>query len=585
MPYTDRDQSSKFPISQALKVFKKSSKKIFKSFSFFFLFRIFFAMVLGTKTASHMPDNNVFQQQPQQQLDGLYAGPETGSRHRLSSMAAGTSRPSSGAHGAADLDAALSHAIDEDSQHILFRGGGGAASSAKFEQMTIDESQVLGSSETADEVSSRETRDGGSEEEGDDDDMTEYPEGGLAAWRVVLGSFFGLFSVFGLINSLGAIQAYVSINQLDSRTDSQVSWIFSVFLFLCYLMAGQVGPLFDAYGPYQLVICGIVFYTVGIMMTSLATQYYQFFLAFSVCTGFGCALLMTPEIAIIGHWFKKRRGTAIGAATVGGSFGGVVFPVMLRRMYATAGYAWALRTLGFVNLGTLLTSLLLMKPRLENHQPAGGSGGGAVKSMFSVKNMVDLRSLKDMRFTWLVAANFMGELGVVNGLTFLTSYALAQGKSENMSYALLAILNAVGMPGRWLPGVIADRWLGRFNTLILTTTMAFITIFIIWLPFGHSTAGLVVFCVLHGFCNGAILSLAPVCCGQICKTKDYGKRYGTMFFIASFACLLGIPLSGALIKGTNYNNLVIFNGCLYVGTTIALIISRYYAVGMRLCKW
>ncbi|VVT53313.1 uncharacterized protein SAPINGB_P003510 [Magnusiomyces paraingens] len=453
------------------------------------------------------------------------------------------------------------------------------------ETQESDEDRQLGSNTTNNNNNNNNNNDNDNDNEDDDDDYTEYPEGGLMAWRVVLGSFFGLFSVFGLINSLGAIQAYVNVNQLSQRSDSQVSWIFSVFLFLCYLLAGQVGPLFDAYGPYQLVIAGTCFYTLGIMMTSLATEYYQFFLAFSLCAGLGCALLMTPEIAIIGHWFKKRRGTAIGAATVGGSLGGVIFPVMLRQMYSTAGYAWALRALGFINLGTLLLSLFLMKPRLESVTPATASGKSKMASIFSVKNMADVRSLRDMRYAWLVAGNFLGELGVVNGLTFITSYALAQGKSPGMSYALLAILNAVGMPGRWLPGLIADRWLGRFNTLILTTIMAFLTIFIIWLPFGHTTAGLVIFCVLHGFCNGAILSLSPVCCGQICKTRDYGKRYGTMFFITSFACLLGIPLSGALIHGTNYNNLVIFNGSLYVGTTLALLMSRYYAVGFRLCKW
>lgn len=88
-----------------------------------------------------------------------------------------------------------------------------------------------------------------------------------------------------------------------------------------------------------------------------------------------------------------------------------------------------------------------------------------------------------MRFTWLTLANFLGELAVVNGITFLTSYALAQGKSETMSYLLLTILNSLGMVGRWVPGVIAD-YLGRFNTLIVTTTMAFITI----LPSGFHLA-------------------------------------------------------------------------------------------------
>lgn len=412
-----------------------------------------------------------------------------------------------------------------------------------------------------------------------DDDDLEYPDGGFTAWRVVLGSFFGLFTVFGLINSLGAVQAYIATNQLATKSDSQVSWIFSVFLFLCYLLAGQVGPIFDAYGPYQLTMIGTVFITVGLMTTSLCSQYYQFFLSFSLCTAFGLAMLMTPEIGIVTEHFKKKRGMAIGLSSMGGSVGGVIFPMMLRKLYSTVGFGWALRILGFVCCASAVTSILLIKPRLER------TGSNGALFQFSLSRLIDFKSLKDMRFTWLILANFCGELGVMNGLTFFTSYALAQGKSTSLSYALLAVLNSTGIFGRWIPGILADKYFGRFNTLTFTTLMAFVTIFSIWLPFGHRTSGLIVFALLHGFFNGAILSLGPVCCGQICKTREYGTRYGTMFLFASFACLLGVPLSGALIKGTNYNHLVIFNGCLYVGTTVCLVFSRYCAVGFRWCKW
>lgn len=402
------------------------------------------------------------------------------------------------------------------------------------------------------------------------EDSEPFPEGGWMAWRVVLGSFFGLIAVLGFINSIGAVQAYISIHQLENMSESQVSWIFSVLIFLCYVLSGFAGPVFDSFGPYHLTIIGTGFFVLGIIMVSFCTEYYQFFLSLAVCSGIGLGMLMTPLVAIVGHWFNYKRGTALGAATVGGSLGGAVFPLILRAMYASVGFAWAIRCVGLICLAVLVTAIALMKPRLER-----------TEFQFKFENMIDFKSLSDMRFVWLTLANFLGELAVVNGVTFLTSYALAQGKSETLSYTLLTILNTMGMLGRWLPGVVADQ-VGRFNTLIVICIMAFATIFIIWLPFGHSTGALITFAALHGFCNGAVLSLAPVCCGQICKAKDYGKRYGTMFFCTSFGVLLGVPLSGALIKGQNYNNLIIFTGCLYIGTTLFLVMSRYTMVGFRL---
>ena len=70
------------------------------------------------------------------------------------------------------------------------------------------------------------------------EDSEPFPEGGWMAWRVVLGSFFGLIAVLGFINSIGAVQAYISIHQLENMSESQVSWIFSVLIFLCYVLSG-----------------------------------------------------------------------------------------------------------------------------------------------------------------------------------------------------------------------------------------------------------------------------------------------------------------------------------------------------------
>jgi MFS family permease len=403
------------------------------------------------------------------------------------------------------------------------------------------------------------------------EDSDVFPEGGWTAWRVVLGSFFGLIAVAGFVNSIGAVQAYISTNQLEALSESQIAWIFSIFLFFAYSFSGLAGPFFDSFGPYHLGITGSALFVGGVMIVSVSSKYYQFFLALGLCIGIGIGMLMTPLIAIIGHWFNYKRGTAIGAATVGGSLGGVIFPLILRALYASVGFAWAIRVVGFLSFAVLALALVLIKPRLAR-----------TPFHFRVNSILDFRSLTDMRFAWLTVANFLGELAVVNGLTFLTSYALRQGKSENLAYTLLTLLNSTGMLGRWLSGVIADQ-LGRFNTLIVICIMAFTTILAIWLPFGHSTAGLIAFSVVHGFSNGGILSLAPVCCGQICKARDYGKRYGTMFFVTAFGVLLGMPISGALIKPgpDGYNNLIIFTGALYVGTTLCVILSRYCIVGFK----
>jgi hypothetical protein len=80
-----------------------------------------------------------------------------------------------------------------------------------------------------------------------------YPEGGLAAWSVVFGSFCGMLAAFGLMNSIGTFQAYISTHQLSTYSESTIGWIFSLYIFLAFFCGVQIGPVFDAKGPKWLV--------------------------------------------------------------------------------------------------------------------------------------------------------------------------------------------------------------------------------------------------------------------------------------------------------------------------------------------
>ena len=90
----------------------------------------------------------------------------------------------------------------------------------------------------------------------EDDDPHEYPEGGLEAWLVVLGSWSGMAASFGLVNSVGTLQAYLSTHQLAAYDPSSVGWIFSIYLAIAFFCGIQIGPIFDAKGPRALIAAG-----------------------------------------------------------------------------------------------------------------------------------------------------------------------------------------------------------------------------------------------------------------------------------------------------------------------------------------
>lgn len=94
----------------------------------------------------------------------------------------------------------------------------------------------------------------GSDSEAESDD--DFPEGGLEAWLVVLGSFCAMISVYGLINSAAVFESYFTTHQLAGYDSSTIGWIFSTYLFMVFFAGIQVGPVFDRHGPRLLVAVG-----------------------------------------------------------------------------------------------------------------------------------------------------------------------------------------------------------------------------------------------------------------------------------------------------------------------------------------
>lgn len=66
-----------------------------------------------------------------------------------------------------------------------------------------------------------------------------------------------------------------------------------------------------------------------------------------------------------------------------------------------------------------------------------------------------------------IGASF-AESSLTSCATYLASYSMARGNTENVAYTMITASNAVGILGRYVPGYFADRIHGRFNVEIIT---------------------------------------------------------------------------------------------------------------------
>lgn len=107
--------------------------------------------------------------------------------------------------------------------------------------------------------------------EASDEEEISYPEGGLQAWLVVLGSFCGMLACYGYMNSISTYNTYLSTHQLEQYSASSIAWIFSTYIFLTFLCGIFIGPIFDARGPRLLVLTGSLLMMASIMLMGICT--------------------------------------------------------------------------------------------------------------------------------------------------------------------------------------------------------------------------------------------------------------------------------------------------------------------------
>lgn len=399
-----------------------------------------------------------------------------------------------------------------------------------------------------------------------------FPEGGLEAWLCVLGSFFLLLASFGFMISIGTLQDYWRYHQLKDYTPRDIGWIPSVFVYLALGLGVWVGPLFDRYGPRVLTIVGSIMYIIAIFALAECKKYWHFMLCLGVVGGVSAALITTAGLAAVSHWFDRRRGLATGMAMMGNSIGGTIIPLILRAAFPRYGWAWSIRILGFTIVGFLIIGNIFVKGRLTPKRPSVGE---------KKASMMSFHLFADPGFTFLTITVFGIEIVLFGALGILPTYASTQGYSPETGFYLISVMNGISCLGRFFPGFLSD-YAGRFNTLLLMLFLTLVVMLVLWLPFGAtSLPALYAFAALFGFGTGSWMALVPVCIGQLCRAEEFGRYWGTCYFVASLATLVCVPIGGELVGTVGAQPMVGFFCAVLFLSMICFVLSRWACLGWK----
>src|SRR5262245_15915842 len=247
------------------------------------------------------------------------------------------------------------------------------------------------------------------------------------------------------------------------RGEAAIGYSLSWLLLLVF--SPLAGWLYDRWGARILVPVGGLFLGVALALTGQVTMLWQYYLALGVLGGAGIACIQVPAAAIVGRWFARSRGAAMGVISAGASASAIVFYPLNTHLVLVFGWRTALAIFGLLvaAVSIPLAACLYRAPREDvdsrRETPVARTPGAAEDWTLG-------RALRSVPF-W--AAFAMWDFGVI-GYQIVTTHQVAHAHDRGFSGATLGWMFGLGgactVAGNVLGGALSDRW-GRASVFAL----------------------------------------------------------------------------------------------------------------------
>jgi MFS family permease len=368
---------------------------------------------------------------------------------------------------------------------------------------------------------------------------------------LVLGTV-GSVGMWSYVVALPAVQADFGI--LRNAASLPYTLAMIGFAFGGVLM----GRLADRFGIVWPAITGASLLGLGYLASGYAPNVWMLAIAHGVI-GVGTSATFGPIVADMSHWFKKRRGVAIGIASCGNYLSGAIWPPLIQHFIASDG--WRATHIGvgvFCIISMVPLALLLRRPSpIEPAMPARAAAG---RGTLGLKPNT-LQALLAVAGIGCCVAMAMPQVHIVAYCADL-GYGVARGAE------MLALMLALGLISRVLAGSIADRIGGLGALLIGSVLQAFALL--LYLGFNGLTS-LYVVSALFGLFQGGIIPMYAVIVREYFSAQDAGTRVGIALMFALFGMALGGWMSGAIFDLTGSYRAAFANGFLWNLLNIAII--------------
>ena len=371
-------------------------------------------------------------------------------------------------------------------------------------------------------------------------------------WFVVAGAFCVLAVNYGARYCFGVFVRPMFIDYQWPM--STISLAFSINLIMYGLAGLLTGRLLDRMAPRWIMTVGSCIAAAGFVATGFVRTPAQLYITFGFVCGIGSAGIgAVVSAASVGKWFIRRRGVAIGMATIGIGVGTMLLTPLAG--WIVAKYNWRF---GFISLGIfilvlgVLVSQLVMKRSTPEAYGLLPDGDQRVIQTFEQGSPVcalphtpSTKVLSDHRF-WVLVICFTGVL-MVHMMVFVhqVSYFVDNGIERIIAASSLGAIGVASIFGRFFFGWLSDHIRDpKYSALVGFLVVACGMIVLLNV---QSVGMLYVFAIVFGFGYGHLAPLIPVLISDRFGRNALGSVYGLLaFFTSAIGGTVG-PVLGGII--------------------------------------
>ena len=346
-------------------------------------------------------------------------------------------------------------------------------------------------------------------------------------------AFVANFVNFGVLFSFGIFLTPIA-DSFEAST-GPVAPLFSTAVCFYYLAGAIGGKISDNVGVRPVVGTGAVFMTLGLVVSSQASDLWVLYLVYAPLVGSAVGCCYPSMIGTVGRWFQHRRASAISLVLAGVGMGTFVVPIVSR--FLIDSWGWRSTLLIYAGFSAVLLALCT----------AAAADPPVSEKSSSLGLSTILRSRK---FIVLYVALVLGGPGFYAPLAFYNDHAVSEGVSGPAAAVLVGIIGASSVVARLIISALNDRFVPmhqyRFGQVLLLGCL------LLWFLAGDSYVLFAASALLHGVGWAVWFTAAPNVLATWFGVADLGGTVGTLYTALGVGALAGPAVLGFVIDNSGY---------------------------------